>query len=161
MSSHLVSIAALIAVGVIALDSSVASAQTSTRRTTLASKVVAGRADSSRTVAAKVIPAMPRLAAAMESLPVQAGRFVRVPMLRTENIALVDVRNVFRLSEDQRWFEEAIAKRARDITAMRSALQGSLVLRDLLYDKQLTMQQVVAVEVNPDGRSGTVYFRPE
>ena len=151
----------MVAAAVIALDSSMASAQTSARRTTLASKVLAKSADSTRTVAPKVRPAMPRLAAAMDALPKQAGNFVRIPMLRTANIALVDVRNVFRLSADQKWFEEAIATHERDITSMRSVLQGSLVLRDLLYDKQLTMQHVVAVEVNPDGRSGTVYFRPE
>lgn len=166
MSTHLVRNAALIAVAVIALGSSVASAQTSARRSTIASKVIASRSDSSRavaprTVSPKVTPAMPRLTAAMEALPAQAGRFVRIPMLRAESIAFVDVRNMFRLTEDQKWFEEAISKHERDMTAMRSALQGSLVLRDVLYEKQLTMQHVVAVEVNPDGRSGTVYFRPE
>lgn len=161
MSSHLVRNAALVAAVAIALDSSIASAQSSSRRSTLASKIVAERADSSRTTAPKVTPAMPRLTAAMESLPAQANRFVRIPMLRAENIALVDVRNVFRLSDDQKWFEEAVAKHERDLTAMRSALQGSLVLRDVLYEKQLTMQHVVAVDVSADGRWGTVYFRPE
>lgn len=161
MSTQLVRNAALVAAAVITLGSSIASAQTSARRTTIASKVIAGRSDSSRTISPKVTPAMPRLTAAMTALPAQAGRFVRIPMLRAENIALVDVRNVFRLTEDQKWFEEAVATHERDMTAMRSALQGSLVLRDVLYEKQLTMQHVVAVEVNPDGRSGTVYFRPE
>ena len=161
MSAQLVRNAAIVAAAVLILDSSIASAQSSARRTVLASKVIAGRADSTRSMSTRVTPAMPRLAAAMDALPAQAGRFVRIPMLRADNIALVDVRNVFRLNEDQRWFEEALARHERDMTSMRSVLQGSLVLRDALYDKQLTMQHVVAVEVSADGRSGTVYFRPE
>lgn len=154
--------AAIAIVAFVAVGTTSASAQ-SARRSAMATKVVAERADSTRPLvaAAKVTPALPRLAAAMNTLPVHAGKFVRIPLQRPESITLVDVRNLFRYSDDQKWFEEAIALHERDITAMRSTLQGSLTLRDLLYGRQLSMQQVVAVEVSADGRMGTVYFRPD
>ena len=152
--------AAIAVVALVVVAATNAAAQ-GARRTVLATKTVAERTDSLRPVAGKLTPALPRLAAAMSALPYNAGKFVRIPLQRPEHITLVDVRNVFRYSDDQKSFEEAIALHARDITAMRSTLQGSLALRDLLYDRQLSMQQVIAVVVSPDGRSGTVYFRPE
>lgn len=97
---------------------------------------------------------------AMGSLSDRSNRLVRTRGLRAEQITLVDVRNLFRYTDDQKNFEKALSQYERQINAMRSALQASLVLRDVLYDRQLTMTQVVAVDVAQDGRA-TVFYLPE
>ena len=97
---------------------------------------------------------------AMKALPDRSSRVVRTRGLRSDQITLVDVRNLMRYTDDQKNFERALAQYERQIIAMRSTLQGSLVLRDLLYERQLTMSQVVAVDAGPDGRA-TVFYLPE
>jgi hypothetical protein len=97
---------------------------------------------------------------AMSALPDRSTRLVRIRGLKQEHITLVDVRNLFRYTDDQKNFEKALNQYERPLTAMRSTLQGSLVLRDLLYERQLSMSQVVAVDVTPEGRA-TVFYHPE
>lgn len=98
---------------------------------------------------------------AMYDLPALSNKFVRIPALRPEHISLVDVRNVFRESSEQERFEAVLQEQDRRITGMRSTLQNSMTLRDVLYDRQLTMSQVVAVDVLPDGRGAVVYYRAD
>ncbi|HYW29953.1 MAG TPA: hypothetical protein VE869_00505 [Gemmatimonas sp.] len=93
-------------------------------------------------------------------MPTRTEQFVRIPSLRAERITLVDVRNLFRETNQQKEFETVVANRARQITAMRSTLQNSIVLRDLLFERQLKMSQVVAVDPQADG-SATVFYIPE
>lgn len=172
MRTHLVrqvvihsAVAAALATAFATVGAASLAAQSASRSSSIASRMANARSDSLRAAPARTVaaptPAMPRLTAAMSALNANAARFIRIPEARPELVTLVDVRNVFKYSDDQKWYEEAIAKHERDITAMRATLQGSMVLRDMLYQRQLTMQHVVAVEVAPDGRSGTVYFRPE
>ena len=101
-----------------------------------------------------------QLSAAMASLADQSNRFVRVRGLRPEHITLVDIRNLFRYTDEQKSYEQALMQHDRQITDMRSTLQNSLVLRDLLYDRQLMMSQVVAVQTTADGRA-IVFYQPE
>ncbi|MES2524443.1 MAG: hypothetical protein V4617_17220 [Gemmatimonadota bacterium] len=128
-------------------------------------KILATKPDSATRNAPKparpaAAPSYTQLSAALGALPARTEQFVRIPSLRAERITLVDVRNLFRETSQQKEFETSIADRARQITAMRSTLQNSLVLRDLLFDRQLKMSQVVAVDPQPDG-SAVVFYVPE
>ena len=119
--------------------------------------------DSTRT-RVKAVPATSvtyaRLRSAMGALSDGTGRFVRTRGMRAEHITLVDVRNLFRYTDDQKSYERALMESDRSIVDMRSTLQSSLVLRDLLYDRQLKMSQVVGVDLTPDGRA-VVFYQPE
>lgn len=134
-------------------------------RASVSGKLIATRTDSAvrgtaKPVKAATAPSYTQLSAALGGLPTRTEQFVRIPSLRAERITLVDVRNLFRENDHQKEFEIVVANRARQITAMRSTLQNSLVLRDLLFDRQLKMSQVVAVDPQPDG-SATVFYVPE
>ena len=109
-----------------------------------------------------VVPAPPRFESvlrAMSEAPALGNQFVRIRPLTPGQIQLVDVRNVFRERTEQERFEAAIAQHDRAITALRSTLQNSITLRDLLYDKGLTMSQVIAVDVLTEGKGAVVYYR--
>lgn len=101
-----------------------------------------------------------QLSAAMGALPEQSNRLVRLRGLRPEHITLIDVRNLFRYTDEQKSYEQALMQHDRDITEMRSTLQGSVILRDLLYDRQLKMSQVIGVQTTSDGRA-IVFYQPE
>jgi hypothetical protein len=135
----------------------------SARRVAVSDPVLSANADSTapRTKAsAAASVSFANMMSAMSALPDRSARLVRVRGLKPEHITLVDVRNLFRYTDDQKNFEKALSQYERQVTAMRSTLQGSLVLRDLLYERQLSMTQVMAVDVTPDGRA-TVFYLPE
>lgn len=101
-----------------------------------------------------------RLIAALSTLDTNATRFVNISGLTADRIVLVDVRNLLR-GNNQAALDEAVSRRERELTSMRNTLQNSLVLRDLLTAKEIPMVQVLAVDVAPDGKMATVYYRPE
>ena len=162
MTRSLVSVLAALSAALVL--ASVAGAQSADRDPSApSSKLVASAADS--TVAkAKPVSASSltyaQLRAAMSTLSDQSSRFVRLRGLRPEHVTLVDVRNLFRHSDDQRNYEQALMEFERSITSMRAALQESLVLRDLLNDRQLKMSQVIGVETTAGGRA-IVFYQPE
>jgi hypothetical protein len=126
-------------------------------------RLMASAADTTPPRGKAVAPAsvtFAQLSAAMGALPEQSSRFVRVRGLRAEHITLVDVRNLFRYTDDQKSYEQALMQHERHITTMRSTLQNSLVLRDLLYDRGLNMSQVIGVQTTADGRA-IVFYQPE
>ena len=143
---------------------SVASAQSAPKAKRASSDKLLASATDSAMVKGKPVAAASvtyaQLRTAMGALPDQSNRFVRTRGLRREHITLVDVRNLFRYSDDQKNFEHALMQFDRQITEMRSTLQSSIVLRDLLYERQLKMSQVIGVESMPDGRA-IVYYQPE
>ena len=162
MTRSLVSVATALSAAL--LLASVAGAQSAARaKTSHSDKLVASGADSAVTKSKPVSSSSltyAQLRAAMSSLPDQSNRFVRLRGLRPEQITLVDVRNLFRYSDDQKNYEQALMEFDRNITNMRSTLQGSIVLRDLLYERQLKMSQVIGVETTADGRA-IVFYQPE
>jgi hypothetical protein len=101
-----------------------------------------------------------RLMAALNTLDTNASRFNAISGITAEQIVLVDVRNLMQ-GNNQVALEEAVARRERELTSMRNSLQNSLVLRDLLTSRDIPMVQVLAVDVAPDGKSATVFYRPE
>ena len=146
------------------LVASAAGAQSARRgKATSSGTMLASAPDSTRS-RVKAVPAASvtyaRLRAAMGALNDGTGRFVRTRGMRAEHITLVDVRNLFRYTDDQKSYERALTEFDRSIVDMRSTLQSSLVLRDLLYDRQLKMSQVVGVDLTPDGRA-IVFYQPE
>ena len=134
-------------------------------RRAVATKQVAAVSDSTPRRAVAVAVSAPvdfsHLVAAMAASRDNSNRFARSPNLRPDQIALVDVRNLLKRGDEQSALETALGQHERDITAMRATLQSSYVLRDLLYARQLAMSQVIAVDFAPDGRAGTVFYRPE
>lgn len=139
-------------------------AQSAKGRAPVSGRLLATRDSAARSAAKPVrpsaAPSFTQLSAALGGLPTRTEQFVRIPSLRAERITLVDVRNLFRETNQQKEFETVVANRARQITAMRSTLQNSIVLRDLLFERQLKMSQVVAVDPQADG-SATVFYIPE
>lgn len=133
------------------------------KRVSVAEPVLAANADSTAPrpkASAAAAASFANMMSAMAAPADRSNRIVRTRGLRAEQITLVDVRNLFRYTDDQKNFEKALSQYERQLTAMRSTLQGSLVLRDLLYERQLTMSQVVAVDMTADGRA-TVFYLPE
>jgi hypothetical protein len=98
--------------------------------------------------------------ATMGTLPSQSARFVANRGLRAEQIALVDVRNLFRSGDEQKQYEQALEQYARQIEAMRSTLQKSALLGDLLKDRGLKLSHVIGVQTTPDG-GAIVFYQPE
>lgn len=101
-----------------------------------------------------------RFIASLNTLEVQTPRFTSITGLKPEQITLVDVRNLLK-GNNQRALDQALGKHEPQVTAMRSALQSSTVLRDVLLAKDISMNDVLAVEVAPDGAAATVYYRPQ
>ena len=130
---------------------------TGTAAGTLATTAVAAKP--ATPAAAEPMPRFESVLKAMSEAPALGNQFVRIRMLAPDQIQLVDVRNVFRERAEQERFEAAVAQHDRAITALRSTLQNSITLRDLLYDKQLSMSQVVAVDVLSEGKGAVVYYR--
>ena len=97
---------------------------------------------------------------AMNALPDRSKRLAKTPGLRADQITLVDVRNLFRETREEKGYEHALMKYEGQIAAMRSTLESNSVLRALLKDWQLSVAHVVAVDTSPDGRA-LVYYQPE
>lgn len=101
-----------------------------------------------------------KLLAALGALDTNATRFVNISGLSAEQIVLVDVRSLLQ-GNNQVALDAALSRHERELTSMRNTLQNSMVLRDLLSSKQIPMTQVLAVDVAPDGKSTTVFYRPQ
>ena len=101
-----------------------------------------------------------RLIAALNTLDTNATRFNAISGLTADHIVLVDVRNLLQ-GNNQVALDEAVARRERELTSMRNTLQNSLVLRDLLTAKEIPMVQVLAVDVDANGKTAMVFSRPE
>lgn len=101
-----------------------------------------------------------RLLAALGTLDTNATRFVNISGLTVDQITLLDVRTLLQ-GNNQVALDAALSRHERELTSMRNTLQNSMVLRDLLSSKQIPMTQVLAVDVAPDGKRATVFYRPE
>jgi hypothetical protein len=101
-----------------------------------------------------------QLLAAINTIEVNTPRFLGITGLRPAHMDFEDVRNLLR-GDAQRALEQAIGRNERRITAMRNALQNSMILRDALVTRGIPMSQVIAVDVSPDATNAVVYYRPQ
>jgi hypothetical protein len=101
-----------------------------------------------------------QLLASLNTLDTNTARFNAITGLTPEHITLVDVRNLLQ-GENQVALDNALGRNERQITTMRSDLQSSTVLRDLLVARSIPMSQIIAVDVAPDATKATVYYRPQ
>jgi hypothetical protein len=100
-----------------------------------------------------------RLLSSLNNIETNTRRFLGITGITPERIRLIDVSTLLR-GGNARAYDEALARRERQLTTMRNDLQNCIVLRDMLLARTLTMSQVVAVDVAPDGSSATVYYAP-
>jgi hypothetical protein len=119
-----------------------------------------GGTPASTALAPTAVPSFSHFSAAIDAAAANSSRLVRLIALKPAQITLVDMRNVLRFSDEQKRLDELVAARTRQLADMRATLQNSLPLRDLLYQRELSMTQVLAVDVMPDGRA-IVYYRAE
>lgn len=140
----------LVALAVFCVTSASTDAQTLAVRPT---QVAAARRDSTDSAVR-----FGRLTAALNTSELNTRRLLGITGLRAASIAFVDVRDWLTADMVQA-FDAAVLRNARAITTMRSELQNSLVLRDALLERGLTMSHVVAVEVFPDATNVTVFYR--
>jgi hypothetical protein len=125
-----------------------------------AQTVVAARPDvAARRDSADSMARFGQLMAALNTSDVHTKRFLGITGLRPAQLTFVDVRTLIR-GDMASALNDAVARRSRDITAMRNALQASMLLRDELVARDITMSEVVAVAVSPDATKATVYHRP-
>jgi hypothetical protein len=133
-----------------------AKAQSQSQAQSLAARpaqAAAARRDSTDTAAR-----FGRLTTALNTTELNTRRFLGITGLKPARLTFVDVRD-WVSADMMSALDATILRNARAITAMRSDLQNSLLLRDALVERDLTMSQVVAVEVSPDASQATVFYR--
>jgi len=79
--------------------------------------------------------------------------------LSAQHFILVDVRPML-LGNNRARLDAALAQRARELTALRSDLQGHFALRDALVAGKVPMSQVIAVDALTSATHATVYYLP-
>lgn len=126
-------------------------------------QVVASRAQQSSQLSARrdsseMTVRFGRITAALNTAELNTKRFLGITGLKPARLTFVDIRD-WVTSDMVEAMDAAIVRNARAITAMRSELQNSLMLRDALVERDLTMSQVVAVDVSPDASQATVFYR--
>ncbi len=99
-----------------------------------------------------------RITAALSTAELNTKRFLGITGLKPARLTFVDIRD-WVTSDMVNAMDAALVRNARAITTMRSELQNSLMLRDALVERDITMSQVVAVDVSPDASQATVFYR--